>query len=98
MNEIVWMKHTPVADPINSIAELVVEVCLDIPDTQTGDERDAESEQFSGFQVTSSFVNSSMILQRKNFIIVTPQLRFYNSSIPSGSAFAVISPPPEGVV
>jgi hypothetical protein len=84
-------------DPINSIAEFVIEVWFDVPDTQPGDERQTESGHFKLAKVIGTTCPVSAVLLRKNYLI----LNLINSSevftIPTFS-IAISNPPPEFTV
>lgn len=87
--------YLSVPDPINSITEFVMEVCLDIQDNRPGDERESESDHFnSAIKLFSSFKNAYLLV-RQNLIIaeisnlfsdVTPVLKVFIS---------ITNPPPE---
>ncbi|MBX2970726.1 MAG: hypothetical protein KF803_15245 [Cyclobacteriaceae bacterium] len=84
-------------DPINSVAEFVMEVCLDIEDTLAGDEREAESEHFSGF--------GKLFTTHNNGYTILPNIEAASTSSTPEAArelifickgyMTVFSPPPE---
>ena len=94
MNETDWV-YSASNDPINSLTELVLEVCLEVPDTQAGDERSGETDQFSGLQVISWCTGCSVLLERTNMAIASAGLSIVCTAIPPRISVAVISPPPE---
>ena len=85
------------ADPINSMTEFVVEVCLEIEDMQPGDERESESEQFNGFTKLITVFNvgyidplSHRISSSSQKLIPKHEVLFICKGF-----FAVLSPPPD---
>lgn len=84
-------------DPINSVAEFVMEVCLDIEDAFAGDEREAESEHFSGF--------GKLFTTHNNGYTILPKIEAASTSNTPKAAreiifickgyMTVFSPPPE---
>lgn len=83
-------------DPINSIAEFVMEVCLNIPDTQPGDERETESEHFSnGLKLVGGFEIMGCSIIRQNLIIAELVKISSAVSILSETFISINNPPPE---
>ncbi|MBX2946117.1 MAG: hypothetical protein KF725_09800 [Cyclobacteriaceae bacterium] len=84
-----------VQDPINSLAEFLMEVCLDIQDGQPGDEREGESEHFSSaFKLFSSLKN--MNLRARQNLILTEIGNLSLNETPVLQVFLSINnPPPE---
>jgi hypothetical protein len=84
-------------DPINSIAEFVIEVWFDVPDTQPGDERQTESGHFKLAKVIGTTCPVSAVLLRKNYLILNLINSFEVFLIPTFS-IAISNPPPEFTV
>jgi|SRR5690606_23025666 hypothetical protein len=84
-------------DPINSITEFVMEVCLDIEDTVAGDERETESEHFNVLaKLISVFTNGYTFLSKpesnatNRTSVITQEMIFICKGY-----MTVFSPPPE---
>jgi len=88
--------YLSVPDPINSIAEFVMEVCLDVQDSHPGDEREAESDHFnSTLKLFSAFENTTGLFARQNLILVEIE-RLPSNALLLPQAFTTIhNPPPE---
>jgi acyl-coenzyme A synthetase/AMP-(fatty) acid ligase len=84
-------------DPINSVAEFVVEICLDVEDTLPGDERESESEHFNGFGKILTFYNSGYTALPKAVIKSTDSTPVTAREINfiCKGYMTVFSPPPE---
>lgn len=84
-------------DPINSMTEFVVEVCLDIEDMQPGDERESESEQFNGLtKLITVFNNGFMYRLASDLSFKRPKILLNQEILFICKGFlAVFSPPPE---
>lgn len=82
-------------DPINSLTELVMEVCLDIQDNQPGDERESESEHFSSaIKLFSSFKNANLLI-RQNLMIAEIANLSSNAAPVLKVFISINNPPPE---
>mgnify|MGYP005855292615 CR=1 FL=1 len=84
-------------DPINSMTEFVVEVCLDIEDMQPGDEREPESEQFNGLTKLITVFNGGFMYQLSHGISFSSQKLTPKQEILfiCKGFFAVFTPPPD---
>lgn len=84
-------------DPINSMTEFVVEVCLDIEDMQPGDERESESEQFNGFTKLITVFNGGFMYRLPHVTSFRSQKQMPKQEILfiCKGFFAVFSPPPD---
>lgn len=80
-------------DPVNSLAEFVIEVCFDTQDHHPGDERQAESSSDTSKIFTSAFKNLQLI---RMDALLCDQLcsQHYDLSI-SQTWLDINNPPPE---
>lgn len=87
--------YLSVPDPVNSITEFVMEVCLDIQDSQPGDERESESDHFSSaIKLFSSFKNANLLV-RQNLVIAEIANLSSNAAPVLKVFISVNNPPPE---
>ncbi|MBX2962298.1 MAG: hypothetical protein KF687_07285 [Cyclobacteriaceae bacterium] len=85
--------YLSVQDPINSIVEFIVEVCLDAEDNHPGDERESESDHFQHF--IKLFGNENRVVISGS--IIESEITTFNARTPLVlSVFISINnPPPE---
>jgi hypothetical protein len=82
-------------DPVNSLAEFVIEVCLEIEDHLPGDEREAESGLFNLVKLLSPVERETIAISRSNYLLsAVYSLRWWSAEIPD-PCIAILSPPPQ---
>jgi hypothetical protein len=87
-------KHL-LTDPVNSITEFVVEVCLNIEDVHPGDEREAESAHFNTVKLFQTPGASAIQIVRKNFLLIQQVSYAHAVSVFIQDFIRIATPPPE---
>ncbi len=83
------------SDPVNSLAEFVVEVCLQIEDVHPGDERESESDHFNLSKLFKASGASSMLTVRHNYLLVDQAIAVLPLVITVQDFIRLATPPPE---
>lgn len=85
------------SDPVNSLAEFVVEVCLQIEDVHPGDERESESDHFNLSKLFKASGASSMLTIRHNYLLVNQAVAARPVVFIFQDFIRLTTPPPEVV-